>query len=356
MQKVIINAFIDTESQTLDDARSAAMQRVNVKDTANDIMSGEDVVTKLYHIVPSIGKIIVAVSDDDMGKIGATQNIIAETDISGYPLEKLPAKIIEYKELIIKPDSTLTADDAINAAQAMAEHTANVVFPYKLPLVKVIDYRDDNPSKLVIPTIFGQNIFESVSGLTNDGDADKGKPLVGLGYCHIKYMRLKNIMKDPNKPHCMFGLAIEINGTLVMPEDTDWDEQGGNADHFDFHGEDYLLRFHECKVNAPLRNSVNSETPTTITFKKDFGEITGPGSIHIKELWGAYWVSNQTCPGFDIEFLDENMNPICSKSYRGLDNPSSYGGDDVHKSDSNHIAWIDNPNVQFTKEDFGKGW
>ena len=176
--KVIIKSHIDIVTENENEAVELAKNIVSGFDDVAERVSGEEIVTKLYYIVPKIGKILVVVDDEDREILGADSNVVASTNISSYPLEKLPSKILEYRELIIKKDSSISSDDMLNVAQAISEKTADEVFPVKLPIVKLINYRDEEASKLVIPSVFGEHIFESVSGVVNAGDADIGKVII----------------------------------------------------------------------------------------------------------------------------------------------------------------------------------
>jgi len=172
--KVILNLHIDVNDINEETAIANAIEMVGRIDTMNEATVGEELVTKLYYIVPKLGKIIVVVNDADKDVLGVESNILANINIASYPLERLPAQMVAYKELIIKKGNDLSSEDILNAAQAIVD-----AMPYDLvSVVKVINYNDDLPSKLVMQSIYGDNIFSSVSGVVNNGDAEAGQDVI----------------------------------------------------------------------------------------------------------------------------------------------------------------------------------
>ena len=135
-----IESFIYTGDLSVDDCIEQAINMVNSKDNSNDEHYG-DVLTKLYYILPEHGKIIVVISDKDKIILEKDSNVLANTDINSYPFVKLPASIIEYKELIIKPSNQLDTTQILNIAQSIVDKASLEAFPYKIPTVKIINYR-----------------------------------------------------------------------------------------------------------------------------------------------------------------------------------------------------------------------
>jgi len=179
--QVKINSYITRQEPTEEQAIENALKIVEAYDAINENRLGEEVVTKLYYIVPSLGKILVVVNDADKEILGVNSNVLANTNITDYPIERLPSNVIEYKELIIKKDSSLTAEQILNAGQSIAEEAAERTMPYKIPIVKVINYNTNEQSYLVMPSVFGDNIFNSISGIVNTGDADAGNNVITNG-------------------------------------------------------------------------------------------------------------------------------------------------------------------------------
>jgi len=175
--QVKINSYISVDNLTEEQAVEHAISMVNAYDTINESRLGE-VVTKLYYIVPVLGKIIVVVNEADKEILGVDSNILANTNISEYPLERLPASVIEYKELIVKVGSSLTMEQIFNAGQSIVEDAAEKVMPYKIPVLKVINYNNTDTDALVMPGVFGDNIFSSVSGIVNSGNAEAGDEVI----------------------------------------------------------------------------------------------------------------------------------------------------------------------------------
>ena len=176
--KVIINSYININDVTEAEAIDLALEMVSERDTKNEQRAGEEVITKLYCVLPVLGKILVVVADSDKEILGVDSNVLANVNIAEYPLEKLPTQLIEYKELIIKKGSSLTDTNILNAGQSIANATALKVMPHKIPVVKVINYNNADVSSLVVPSVFGANVFTSVSGIVNGGDADAGDGVI----------------------------------------------------------------------------------------------------------------------------------------------------------------------------------
>lgn len=175
MSVVKINTYVDTAVDTVETGLNKAMAIVNAYDNYNGESIEGDVITKLYYILPILGKILVVVNDEDRDTLGVTDNVLANTDISNYPLVKLPSQILEYKELIIKIGTVMSEQDILNAAQAIADSSSVSLLPYKIPIVKVINYNDVLPSTLILPSVFGDNKFLSTdSTLINNGDSTAG--------------------------------------------------------------------------------------------------------------------------------------------------------------------------------------
>ena len=172
--KVKLNLYINVNDINEDTAIDKAVKMVGALDTINEDTVGEELVTKLYYVVPKLGKIFVVVNDADKKTLGVESNVLANTNISDYPLEKLPPQMVAYKELIIKKGSNLSSDDILNAAQALLSKMPTDL----VSVVKVINYNDNLPSKLVMPSIYGDHIFKSVSGIDNSGDAKAGQNII----------------------------------------------------------------------------------------------------------------------------------------------------------------------------------
>lgn len=157
--KLKIQAYIDSEDITESIALARANSMVLSLDGYNDSVSNQDIITKLYYITPILGRIIVVVTPQDRDNLGLTTTIIENTVINSYPLVMLPASIIEYKELVIKVGSNPSSSDVLDIAQSIVEATKKEVFPTKLPIVKIIDFNGNVNNTLVMPAIFGGNVF-----------------------------------------------------------------------------------------------------------------------------------------------------------------------------------------------------
>ncbi|MDO8454088.1 MAG: BspA family leucine-rich repeat surface protein [Sulfurimonas sp.] len=177
---VKINAFVSNENLTEQEAIFQALNMVVVKDKQNEL-SDKDVVTKLYFIAPKLGKILVVVNNADRDALGVPSNILANTNIADYPLERLPAQIIDYSELIIKFGTHMSGESILNVGQSMAEKSALRIMPFKIPVVKVINYNTDVQDFLILPSVFGANIFTNLSGIVNNGDSSVGTFIIENG-------------------------------------------------------------------------------------------------------------------------------------------------------------------------------
>ncbi|RLA81430.1 MAG: hypothetical protein DRG78_09245 [Epsilonproteobacteria bacterium] len=178
---VKINSYVNTSDITEELALSSALTLVNAFDNVNESRFENGVITKLYYITPVLGKILVVVNDSDREVLGLASNVLSNVNISEYPLVKLPAQIIDYKELIIKLGSTLSAENILNAAQSIADEASIKSLPYKIPVVKVINYNNEDPSQLVMGSVFGDNIFTTNVVIVNNGDAEAGDDIIENG-------------------------------------------------------------------------------------------------------------------------------------------------------------------------------
>jgi len=172
---VIIKSFVDTLHSEEENIKNNAITMVDSLDKEMEDVKGEDVITKLYYIAPLVGKIFVVVSKEDAKTLNIDSQILADRDIKDYPLERMPAKIIEYKELNIKKGNDIKLEDVVNVAQTIADETFEKVAPNKIPVVKILNYNGQAVKSLAMPSIFKDNVFYSLSGVVANGDAKAGK-------------------------------------------------------------------------------------------------------------------------------------------------------------------------------------
>ena len=146
---------------------------------------------------------------------------MAITNINEYPLSKLPSQLLVYKEVIINKESLYTLEEALNMAQAITDENDKSIMPEKITITKVIDYRNDDPSTLVMNTIFGDNIFLSTDAtLVNNGDVDSGlNNILGIFYQDETY----NFIPIDVTPYYENGNRIKISFTLYGDGLTDDD-------------------------------------------------------------------------------------------------------------------------------------
>lgn len=215
MPQVKINAFVDVDVTTVAEAESLATIQAEAMDASNEIRFGSAVVTKMYYVCPKVGKIIVTVSEADRVILKQDSVILSVMNIADYPLERLPSQIVDYKEFIVTKPSTLTEDDINNGAQYIAEQAAAKSMPFKIPVVKVINYNTQGLEKLVLPSMFGAATFLSLSGISSSGDAGAGAnivaPILPIGYTVIQGSLLATGFYDINNSSVEFGSFTPLN-------------------------------------------------------------------------------------------------------------------------------------------------
>lgn len=221
---VKINAYVEIADITEEAAIAAAIEKVNSFDTVNEAILGRDVVTKLYYIAPLLNKILVVVSESDRDSLGVDDVILSNTLITEYPYIKLPPVISDYTELIVRKGSFLSVEQIANAGQALIEESAAKVLPGKIPVLKVINYNNEDPSQLVLPSIFGANTFLSSDAIVvNDGDADAGLEVLEspFGILDLDYtasIELNTFQSGNSFANDQFGstVAISADGLIAM--------------------------------------------------------------------------------------------------------------------------------------------
>jgi len=295
MSIVKINSYINIDDITEEEALNKANILVNNYDTINDSISGENVITKLYYIVPKLGKIIVVVNEDDKDILGVQDNVLANTNISDYPLVKLPSKIIEYKELIIKLGSILTNEQILNAAQAVADNTSIDSFPYKLPIVKIINYNNTDVSQLVVPSLFGSNTFlSSDSTLINNGNASNGQDILE-GNIGIDISIETKIMASDEGEYDYFGNSVAMSNDYIVVGSpyndirSSGDDNSGAVYIFDLDGNQLnKLTASDAQDNDFFGNSVAiSDTKILVGAHNEDTNGTDAGAAYIYDLDGS---------------------------------------------------------------------
>ena len=148
--------------------------------------------------------------------------ILAVQDISTYPLARIPADMIVYEEMIIKPIYGLSQVDVLDAAQAKADELAKKAFPDYVPVVKMINYVTDELDALVLPSAFN-DLYTCESKLCNHGNPVRGKAI------------LDKINKfEADNTQAITGM------TITMIDNSQWttisalrifDEQGNRVDY-----------------------------------------------------------------------------------------------------------------------------
>jgi len=311
MIKIKINGFVDKEISTEEEAIAKAIEKVEKIDRMNSY--SKDVLTKLYFIAPKAGVIVVAISEDDKEVLKVDSQVLAVTQISEYPLTKLPNQLLVYKEVIANKHSMHSFDDLMNAAQAITDRSDENLNNKKITVTKVIDYRNDEPSTLVLNSVFGDNIFLSTDAvLNNSGDADAGEVIVNSDY-NLKYMRLSR-MSCP-KYHTMLGLTVRINGENVSKDDTNWHDLGGDTDSM-FVDQKTNFAWHEHKISGEIKDKIFGNDGVLVAFND--AKPIRYGDFEILYIAGSYWQGNQVMDELKIELLDENKVVKESVYLKGL--------------------------------------
>jgi len=167
-----IKSYINTSG--IDETSAIAEAKIMVG-TLDNLF--KDVVTKLYYIIPALAKVIVVVSDGDKELLGVSDNVLANTNIGDYQLDRLPASILDYKELIIKKGNNIELEAILNVAQTLADNSTTGVTLNKLTVVKIINYNDVNFEALVIPSMYNA-VFTSLGSVLNTGDPVEGNLII----------------------------------------------------------------------------------------------------------------------------------------------------------------------------------
>ena len=236
-QKVKLSCYIETLPITEEAAKIKATElAIKLDKKASKIF--KKAISKVYYIVPELNKIYITVTEDDASQLGLASNIISELDIDTFPLERLPAPFVSYKELIIKKDTEISLESILNAGQAMVEEEAQKIFPFQIPVVKIINYGSDDLPSLIMPKIFGENIFSSLGELLNSGDADAGQKVL-------------------NNDLSILGYFPEL-GAVLLGE--------GIGSYF---GEDYKNEAKEAGFTITSAYQITKDEPLVIDISKD---------------------------------------------------------------------------------------
>jgi len=178
-----IVGFVSDIKETEEEAINNAKKQVIQQDKEQERINGEQLITKLYYVVPKSDLIVVTVDDKDKETLGVQDNIIHNGKISEFPFANVPKQIVEYKELLIRKDSPFEDDQILDVAQDMCEKAKAKVLSKKIVVVKIIDYRNGT-TKLVMSHLFGDNSF-AVSGeavkdlkVNTTGNPSKGKEII----------------------------------------------------------------------------------------------------------------------------------------------------------------------------------
>jgi len=218
---VKINSYIDIEDISEEEALNKANKMVQSYDLFNDSTSDSNVLTKLYYITPVLGRIMVLVSPKDKEVLNIESNVLMNTLISEFPLIKLPSQVLDYKELNIKKGSVLNPDEIFGVAQSIADKSSLEVLPYKITLVKIIDYNNSEPSNIVMSSLFDNNIFTSADlpetevKIQNKGDVALGENVIKMqDYTNIDFSVTTKIFNTNNDRE--FGSEFTVDGNKIL--------------------------------------------------------------------------------------------------------------------------------------------
>jgi len=305
MSIVKIQSYININNITEADALADAITRVNSLDSLNEeAFNDTDVVTKLYYITPILGRVMVVVNNTDKDTLGLDDGVLTNELIINYPLIRLPAQITEYREVIIKKGSTLTDTEIRDASQAVADNLTNEIIPYKVPIVKVVDYNNlANPPKLIMSSIWTTNLFKTADVaiidaiLVNNGDAIAGEIILNsyIGGNDIVIDLNNEIIVSPSNINIddQFGKIIVSSGNKIVVGVSDRDDNGSNS------GAVYIYDLdgtNEVKI-IPSDNSAGDNFGSSVAINsnkivvgapnKQINGINGAGAVYIYDLDGT---------------------------------------------------------------------
>ena len=284
-----INSYVEVGDITEEAAIAAALEKVNSYDDINEATIGRDVVTKLYYIVPLLNKILVVVSESDRAALGVENVVLANTLITEYPFVKLPPIITDYTELIVRKGSFLNVEQIANAAQAIIEESASTALPDKIPVLKVINYNNQEPSQLVLPSIFGNNLFLSSDAVVvNNGNAAAGGDVLDspFGVVDLDFgasEELNSFQSGNSYASDQFGstIAVSADGLVCIVGAPGSDVNGTDAG--------IINTFKRMNIDSAWV-LVNNFTPPGITPADMFGSsvaLSGNGLVAIVGAPGA---------------------------------------------------------------------
>jgi len=206
-----INSYVDTTDITEVDAIVNAKAMVSIVDGLST-----NLLTKLYYIIPKLGKILVVVSDEDRDVLGVESNVLANKLIESYQLDNIPASVIDYKELIIKKGSIMTDTEIFDVAQFLVDSSTTGIPENKLTVAKIINYNTNEVMGLVMPSVY-TSTFTSIGTLVNDGDAINGDDIVATG--GVTTIDLDVFMKLNTADTITgdyFGYSVAVSNTKIV--------------------------------------------------------------------------------------------------------------------------------------------
>jgi hypothetical protein len=148
---------------------------------ADELKSANHISTcKMYSFIAADQKLIVSITEEDRVDLGLTSSIVGNFDLATYPLGNLHKSITRTYEIMVRADSELATDyeTAVDMAQAQADQFLNED-PTKLPIVKLVDYKFNQPTILILPSVFNLIITEVSLPITDrSGDRGRGEELI----------------------------------------------------------------------------------------------------------------------------------------------------------------------------------
>ena len=368
MSLIKIESYIDIESPTEVEALVKANALVNVMDNINNKSYGE-VVTKLYYIAVTVGKLYIIVSEEDRIDLGVDSNILSSELITNYPLVRLPSQVIEYRELMIKKGSLLTDTEILNAAQALVNNIAEVSIPKKMPIVKIINYNTTASPTYILPS--GYDIF-STTGLvdtdveiTNNGDPEVGQVIIdqntgtptGGGNSTPDIRIETKIFASDGENFDSFGQSVSANNKNIVVGAPD--NNNGAAYIYNISGtEEKKIVPRDGATGAFFGYSVSMNKTTIVVGaygyshkKVNTGEVvTHSGAAYLFSSTGGY-ITKITAP--DLEEDDNfgrsvsiSTNRIVIGAYKDDDNFSNSGSAYIYDIVGNFIKKIKNPSEE----------
>jgi len=262
--------YIELDNLNLEQAKIKAKKVLSMLDSEYNF-------TKLYYVVPSLNTVLTVTNLENAKFLGFDEEVIEVTDMNNFPIERLPAKFIEYKELLVKRNTTLSLDDVLNVSQGMVQELKAKIQSSKIPVIKIINYSNLEVPSIVLPSTFEDSGFGSVGMVTSSGDANKGiETLLVLKSINNEILNLLN-SKDPFGDGSLVAkYLLEEDAKCLNNSDLD-----GVLTEVDFSNKTAKFNGSSSKITVDFNlmgsNSLESKSVNFIYSSNEYGIIFHDG-------------------------------------------------------------------------------